>query len=168
MVLTILKQILTVHTSLDTWVGGDLYLYWMLLSVRSDLYHIIYMVLCVRDILQIPIIGGADDYVTEVCQQWLFQWKGKALHGKFFKKVAKVVSLASVLSGCCMVILRCQQRLRWWLHKIRHWLCEQCSTLNCRVCGMVPEYVDHLLSGCTLLATTWHKQRRNRLANIVH
>ena len=40
--------------------------------------------------------------------------------------------------------------------------------LNCRVCSMVPEYVDHLLSGCTPLAATMYKQRHNRLANIVH
>ena len=25
-------------------------------------------------------------------------------------------------------------------------------SLNCKVCGVVPEYVDHLLSGCTSLA----------------
>ena len=33
---------------------------------------------------------------------------------------------------------------------------------------MVPEYVDHLLSGCTPLAATLYKQRHDRLANIVH
>ena len=44
---------------------------------------------CVRDILQILIMGGPDDYVTEVRQQRLLQWKGKALHGEFLKKVAK-------------------------------------------------------------------------------
>ena len=29
--------------------------------------------------------------------------------------------------------------------------------LNCRVCGMVLEYVDHLLSSCTPLAATMYK-----------
>ena len=40
--------------------------------------------------------------------------------------------------------------------------------LNCRVCGMVPEYVDHLLSRCTPLAATMYKQRHDRIASIVH
>ena len=40
--------------------------------------------------------------------------------------------------------------------------------LNCRVCGVMPEYVDHLLSSCILLAATMYKQRHDRIANIVH
>ena len=40
--------------------------------------------------------------------------------------------------------------------------------LNCRVCGMVSEYVDHLLSGCILLAATVYKQRHDRIARIIH
>ena len=40
--------------------------------------------------------------------------------------------------------------------------------LNCRVCGIVPEYVDHLLSSCTPLAATMYKQRHDRIASIVH
>ena len=41
-------------------------------------------------------------------------------------------------------------------------------SLNCRVCGVVPEYVDHLLSGCTSLAATMYKQRYDRIVNTVH
>ena len=37
-----------------------------------------------------------------------------------------------------------------------------------RVCGKVPEYVDHLLSSCTPLAATMYKQRQNRIASIAH
>ena len=39
---------------------------------------------------------------------------------------------------------------------------------NCRVCGMVPEYVDQLLSRCISLAATVYKQRRDIVACIVH
>ena len=42
---------------------------------------------CLRDTLRIPIMSRADDYVAEVCQQKLLQWKDKALHGEFSKKV---------------------------------------------------------------------------------
>ena len=41
-------------------------------------------------------------------------------------------------------------------------------SVNCRVCGMAPEYVDHLLSSCTPLAATVYKQRHDRVASIVH
>ena len=37
-----------------------------------------------------------------------------------------------------------------------------------RVCGMVAEYVDHLLSSCTPLAATTYKQRDDRITRIVH
>ena len=40
--------------------------------------------------------------------------------------------------------------------------------LNCRVCGMVPEYDDHLLSGCTPLAATMYRQIHDSIANTVH
>ena len=42
---------------------------------------------CARDILQIPIMSGADDYVAKVRQQQLLQWKDKALHSEFLRKV---------------------------------------------------------------------------------
>ena len=40
--------------------------------------------------------------------------------------------------------------------------------VSCRVCGMVPEYVDHLLSSCTPLGATMYKQRHDRIVSIVH
>jgi len=40
--------------------------------------------------------------------------------------------------------------------------------LHCRVCGEVPEYVDHLLSGCTPLVATMYLQRHNRVGKIIH
>ena len=70
MVLTILKQILTVHT-----LGGRGFV--SLLDVvecekRSLSYYLHgatqSLLCCARDILQILIMGGADNYVTEVCQ----------------------------------------------------------------------------------------------------
>ena len=50
---------------------------------------------------------------------------------------------------------------------VQHHIYGMSVPLNCRVCGMVPEYVDHLLSGCTPLAANLYKQRHDRLANIV-
>ena len=52
--------------------------------VLHNLYYTVQETL----ILQIPIMGGEDDYVTEACQQQLLQWKGKVLHGEFLKKAA--------------------------------------------------------------------------------
>jgi len=41
-------------------------------------------------------------------------------------------------------------------------------SVNCRLCGTVPEYVDHLLSSYTPLAATMYKQRHDTVASIVH
>ena len=32
-------------------------------------------------------MSGVDDYVAEVCQQQLLQWKDKALHGEYLRNV---------------------------------------------------------------------------------
>ena len=116
MVLTIL--ILTIYTSLDTWVGGDLYLYWMLLSVRSNLYHIIYMVLhnlyyAVRETFyKFRLWVGQMIMLLKYANNGFSSGKLKLCMVNSWREWLKVVSLASVLSGCCMVVLRYQQRLR--------------------------------------------------------
>jgi len=38
----------------------------------------------------------------------------------------------------------------------------------CKICGKVPEYVDHILSSCAPVAATMYKQRHDRVASIVH
>jgi len=40
--------------------------------------------------------------------------------------------------------------------------------LNCRVCGEVPEYVNHLLSSCTPLVPTMYMQRHDGIGKIIH
>ena len=42
------------------------------------------------------------------------------------------------------------------------------APLNCRVCSMMPEYVEHLLSGSTPLTATMYKQKHDRIDRIVH
>ena len=94
MVLTILRQISIVCTSLDTWVERDLYLYWMLLSVRSNLYHIIYIPLhklfyaMQETSYESQLWVGWMIIIAKARQRWLLQWKEKVLHGEFLKKVA--------------------------------------------------------------------------------
>lgn len=39
-------------------------------------------------------MGMADDNVVEACQQQLLQWKEKALHGEFLKKVSSIGELS--------------------------------------------------------------------------
>ena len=125
---------------------------------------------CVRDILQIPIMGGADDYVTEVRQQQLLQWKGKALHGEFLKKVAKGGELSLSFKWLlyshlkipteAQVVAAQDQALA--VRAVHHHIYGMSVPLNCRVCSMVPEHVDHLLSGCTPLAATYLVQTKTR------
>ena len=42
---------------------------------------------CAKDIVKVPVLGTVDDFMSEVHQQGLFQWRYKALHGEFVKKV---------------------------------------------------------------------------------
>ena len=131
---------------------------------------------CARDILQIPFIGGANNYVTKACQQWLLQWKSKALHGEFLKKVANGGELSLrfkwLLYGRLMIPTEAQvlaaQDQALAVRAVQQHIYGISMPFNCRVCSMVPGYVDHWLSGCTPLAATMYKQRHDRLANIVH
>ena len=59
-----------------------------------------------RDILQIPIMDGVDDYDTEARELRLLQWKGITLHGEFLKQVANGSKISLSLSGFCMLALR--------------------------------------------------------------
>ena len=65
--------------------------------------------------------------------------------------------LVSVLSGCCMVTFRCQQKLTWWLHKIKHWLCKQYSTISMGcLCLWTVEFAVWCLSMWTICWVAVH------------
>ena len=71
----------------------DLNLNWMLLNVRSNPYHNIWIMLwnvfyaMQGTFYELQIMGETYDYVAEACQRRLLQWKDKALRGEFLKKV---------------------------------------------------------------------------------
>ena len=131
---------------------------------------------CARDILQIPVMDGAGDYISEACQQRLLKWRDKALHGEFLRKVDSggelSLSFKWLLYGRLKIPTEAQvvaaQDQALAVRAVQNHIYGMSVPLNCRVCGMVPEYVDHLLSSCTPLAATMYKQRHDRIASIVH
>ena len=131
---------------------------------------------CARDILQIPVMTGAGDYISEARQQRLLKWRDKALHGEFLRKVDSggelSLSFKWLLYGRLKIPTEAQvvaaQDQALAVRAVQNHIYGMSVPLNCRVCGMVPEYVDHLLSSCTPLAATMYKQRHDRVASIVH
>ena len=131
---------------------------------------------CARDILRIPVMGGADDYISEAHQGQLLQWRDKALHGAFLRKIGSGGELSlsfkwllySHLKIPTEVQVVAVQDLALAVRAVQNHIYGMSLPLNRRVCRMVPEYVDHLLSNCTPLAATMYKQRHDRIASIVH
>ena len=51
---------------------------------------------------------------------------------------------------------------------IKHHIYGMSVPVTCRLCGDAPEYIDHLLSGCSSIAATMYKQRHDSVAKIIH
>jgi len=116
-------------------------------------------------------MSKVDDFVTEAHQQRLTQWKAKALHGKFVKKVEKGGKLSIRFQWLVYGQLKVQtetqvvaaQDQALEVQTVQNSIFGLSVSVSCRVCGLVPEYFNHLLSSCTSLAATMYKQRHHRL-----
>jgi len=97
-----------------------------------------------RNILKIPVMSTVEDFVGEAR---LTQWKAKALHGEFFKKV---VNFQWLMCGCLKIQTEVQvvaaQDQVLPVQAMQNCIC---GLMNCRVCELAPEYLDHVLSSCT-------------------
>ena len=121
-------------------------------------------------------MNTVDEFVTEACQQRLENWRSKALHGEFLKKVDNGgelgLSFNWLIKGRLKMPTEAQtvaaQDQVLPVRAVQSHIYGMPVSVNCRVCGMVPEYVDHVLSSCTPLAATMYKQRHDRVASIVH
>jgi len=97
-----------------------------------------------KSVLQIPVLGTVDDFISEAHQQRFLNWRGKSLYGEFVKKVGefslhfkwleygrlKVQSEAQIIAAQDQALaVRAVQNHIYGLH----------VPLNCRVCGEVPE-----------------------------
>ena len=121
-------------------------------------------------------MGTVDEFVAHACRWKLDNWKNKALHGEFLKKSDNGgelgLSFSWMMKGCLKVPTEAQfiaaQDQALPVRAVQSRIYGMPVSVNCGVCGMAPEYVDHLLSSCTLLVATVYKQRHDRVASIVH
>ena len=106
----------------------------------------------------------------------LQQWRNKALHGEFLKKVESGGEFSLSFYWLKYVRLMMQTEAQvvaaqdqvLVVRAVQNHIYGLAVPLHCRVCGEVPEYVDHLSSGCTPLAATMYLQRHNRVGKIIH
>jgi len=107
----------------------------------------------------------------------LENWKGKALHGRFFDRlnkpfVDKKISLSwlngSRLKGVSegFICAAQDQSLRTRNYS-KHVLHENIDD-KCRLCHKSSETLDHLLSSCEVLAKTEYINRHNTVAKYIH
>ena len=131
---------------------------------------------CGKDILKVPILGTIDDFMSEVCQQRLFQWRNKEIHGEFLEKAESggefSLSFNWLVSGQLKMTTEAQtmaaQDQTLPVRAVQNCIYRLSVQVNCTVCGDAPEYVDLLLSSCTPLAATMYKQRDDRVVSIIH
>jgi len=100
-----------------------------------------------KAVLRIAVMGKVDEFVADACQRRLDNWRNKALHGEFLKKVDNGgelgLSFTWMIRGHlkmpteAQVIAAQDQALpvRAVLSRIYGLL----VSVNCRVCGMAPE-----------------------------
>jgi len=134
------------------------------------------LLLSAKSILRISAMTTVDDFVAEARQRRLQQWRNKSLHGEFLRKVDKGGELSLSFYWLKYGRLKIQteaqlvaaQDQALGVRAVQNRIYGMAVPLNCRVCGAVPEYVDHLLSSCTPLAPTMYMQRHNRIGKIIH
>ena len=115
------------------------------------------------------------EYVAEVSHCRLLQWRGKSLHGEFLKKVEKGGEISEsfywlvlgLLKMPTEVLITAAQDQALAVGAIKHHIYGMSSSYPLHA-DYVPEYIDHLLSGCLSIAATMYKQRHDSVAKIIH
>lgn len=106
------------------------------------------------------------------------QWKGKALHGRYITKIEEDIidtqaSQAWLRYGNLFLetegfIVAIQDQVLSTKSYRRRILNQQLENVKCRMCGLKEESLDHLLSGCTVLAPKQHLERHNDVGKILY
>lgn len=116
---------------------------------------------------------------TENQEQILLQeWQSKALHGRFAASLRNdaVDGIASTLylskgwlkretEGAISAI---QDQVVSTRYYCRHILKQNIPTDMCRICGERPETIQHIISGCSVIAPKEYINRHNNIAKVVH
>ncbi|MEM7264392.1 MAG: hypothetical protein AAF370_00395 [Pseudomonadota bacterium] len=115
------------------------------------------------------------DYKNRIKQERIRDWKEKPLHGKFLKDVEEFADNESwrwLRNGYLkresegMICAAQEQALR--TNSIKHAIDKTAESPMCRKCRKAPESVQHIVSGCSLLAQKEYKHRHDRVATRLH
>jgi hypothetical protein len=101
-------------------------------------------------------------------------WKRKKLHGKYFRKVEELqvadhawlreANFKKETEALLMAAQEQSLRLNFIKFSIDHTV----DNGNCRMCGMFPETVQHVVCGCPQLAKVEYLVRHDRMGKTIH
>ncbi|KAJ8967778.1 hypothetical protein NQ314_002623 [Rhamnusium bicolor] len=120
--------------------------------------------------------GPAEEVQT--AQESKAKWRSKPLHGRYLNTIESEAmdtegSTTYLRTGNLFIetegfIAALQDQVVSTKIYRRNILKEQVDNAKCRMCGEKDEYLDHILSGCSVLAPKAYLDRHNRVAGIVH
>ena len=106
----------------------------------------------------------------------LQSWRSKPLHGQFLREVEtscdmnfqwKWLSSANLKKESEGFIFACQDQAIT-TNVVKANIFHLPVSVNCRLCGSCPETIDHLLTGCSVIAQSWYKARHDAVARMIH
>lgn len=114
-------------------------------------------------------------------EEKLQTWKTKALHGRYPKlldedhidKTATTTWLrdSNIYSETEAFMCAIQDQViatRYYRHRIFGEMQNDNDAVMCRLCNTKIETIDHIVAGCTTLASTQYTERHNNVAKILH
>ena len=116
------------------------------------------------------------EYKQRVTERRMNDWKAKTFHCQFQRKTADLVdpeeSVRWITDGHMkkhtesLLMAAQEQSLR--TRYIKWAIDKTTDDPKCRWCGEINESVQHLVAGCSILASSEYKDRHNKAASIVH
>ena len=111
-------------------------------------------------------------------EQQTANWRSKPLHGKYLAAIENIAidttaSTAYLRHGNLFVetegfVSAIQDQVIATRAYRRTILGEQTDQIKCRMCHEKNEYLDHIISGCSVLASKAYLERHNRVGKIIH
>ena len=104
----------------------------------------------------------------------LHSWRSKPLHSQFLIEVEtscdmnfqwKWLSSANLIKESEGFIFVCQDQVIT-TNVIKAYIFHLPVSVNCRLCRSCPGTIDHLLTGCSVIAQSWYKARHDAVARI--
>ena len=118
---------------------------------------------CLRDWDQVQVVDLED-------------WRTKKLHGEYHRQIEKVADIGmtyrwlttSSLNTNTEALIMAAQEQALNTRSIQAGIDHTIQDGRCRLCKQATESVQHIVSGCSQLASKAYTERHNQVANIVH